>query len=54
MKATPKPECVGHTHPIYGLLVAGVVYEVEEIHPDGPFQPVSEAKPKKAKPAEEN
>ncbi len=41
-KATPKPECVGHIHPQFGRLVEGVVYDVEVILPEGPFQPVPE------------
>jgi hypothetical protein len=47
MKATVKPECVGQTHAVHGVLVAGVVYEVESVHPRGPFVEYHEPKPPK-------
>jgi hypothetical protein len=41
MKVKAKPECIGQTHSIYGLLSADDVYEVDEVRPDGPFVPIS-------------
>ncbi|MFZ5426674.1 MAG: hypothetical protein ACOZEN_06845 [Thermodesulfobacteriota bacterium] len=42
VEVVPKPECVGHTHPIYGYLVRGQVYQVPPnyVTEDGPFVPV--------------
>lgn len=43
MKAVVKPEFVGQHHPVFGVLTAGVVYEVESL--GALFAPAKKDKP---------